>query len=100
MSKEIILNSIISILKDITCDCDMEFSAPIGADTKLIAELAFSSIDVVQFVVAIEEHFKRRGLPFEELVMIDGRYVDEIKVNDVVDFVYKHLNNKKGEAAC
>jgi acyl carrier protein len=100
LSKEIILNNIISILKDITCDCDMEFNAPLGPDTKLISELAFGSIDVVQFVVAIEECFKRRKLPFEELVMIDGRYVDEIKVSAVVEFLYQHLNNGEGSGAC
>lgn len=98
LSKEIILQSIIGILKDMTCDCDMELSEPIGSDTKLIAGLEFSSIDIVQFVVAIEQCFKRRGLPFEKLVMTDGRYVDEIKVSDVVDFLYAHLNDQKGDA--
>jgi len=100
LSKELILKSIIGILKDMTCDCDMELGEAIGADTKLISDLAFGSIDVVQFVIAIEERFKRRGLPFEELVMTDGRYADEIKVSDVVDFLYGHLNDQKGDIAC
>lgn len=100
LSKESILQNIIGILKDMTCDCDMELSGPIGSDTKLIAELEFSSIDIVQFVVAIEQCFKRRGFPFEKLVMTDGRYVDEIKVNEVVDFIYKHLNNQEDNIEC
>ena len=46
-----------------------------------IGDLGFESIDIVQFVVALEENFKRRDMPFEKLLMIDGRYVDELSVS-------------------
>jgi len=92
-SQEAILQGIIHILEDMTSDWDMEFNGPIGENTKLIGELGFESIDVVQFIVAIEENFQRRGLPYEEFFMRDGRYVDEIVVADVVAFLYRHLNN-------
>ena len=92
-SKETIFQDLIHILENMTYDWDMEFTGPIEPGTKLIADLAFESIDVVQFIVAIEECFQRRGLPFEELVMVDGRYVDEIKVSETVDFLFRHLNN-------
>ena len=95
-NKEAILQGIINILADMTADWDMEFEGAIGSETKLISDLEFESIDVVQFIVAIEEHFKRRGLPFEELLMIDGRYVDEIKVADTVAFLDHHFNNHEG----
>ena len=93
LTRETILQNIIQILENMTSDWDIEFTGPIGPDTKLIADLAFESIDVVQFIVAIEERFQRRGLPFEELLMVDGRYVDEIKVGGTVDFLVPHLNN-------
>lgn len=96
-TRETILQDIIHILEDMTSDWDMEFTGPIGPDTRLIADLAFESIDVVQFIVAIEERFQRRGLPFEELLMIDGRYVDEIKVDGTVDFLVRHLSEQLGE---
>ena len=51
----------------------------------------FESIDVVQLVVALEEHYQRRDFPFEELLLNEGRYVDEIYVRDVVQFLHKHL---------
>lgn len=92
-SKEAILQSTIHILEDMTSDWDMEFTEPIGPETKLVADLQFESIDIVQFIVAIEGKFRRRGLPYEELLMVDGRYVDEIKVEDTVDFLFHHLNN-------
>ena len=91
--EEGIFKNIVHILEDMTCDWDMDFDEPLGLKTRLIADLEFSSIDIVQFLVAIEEHFHRRGFPFEELVMVDGRYVDEIAVNDVVSFLNRHLNH-------
>ncbi len=95
-TKETILQDIIHILEDMTSDwdMDMDINEPIGSETKLIAGLGFESVDVVQFTVAIEECFKRRDLPVEELLMIDGVYVDEIKVEDVVSFLSQHLNDQ------
>ena len=87
-----ILNDVLHILEEMTCDWDLELDGPLGRDTRLIAELEFASIDIVQFLVAIEEHFQRREFPFEELVMKEGRYVDEIVVADVVAFLDQHLN--------
>jgi acyl carrier protein len=93
ISKDEVLLQLVDILKDMTSDWDVEFDDEIGPDTRLIADLEFESIDIVQLVVAIEGHFKRKGLPFEELLMTDGRYVDEVFVADTVAFLYRHLNN-------
>ena len=92
--REIIFQDLVHILEDMTLDWDMEFDGPIGLDTRLIADLDFESIDVVEFIVAIEERFRRRGLPFEELLMVEGRYVDEIELGKAVDFLFRHLNRQ------
>ena len=42
-------------------------------------------------VVAIEAHVHRRHLKFEQLMMVDGRYVQELKVGEIVDFLDKQL---------
>lgn len=90
-SRDEILNTIVAILADITEDWDMEYDDPIGENTKLMTDLEFESIDVVQFIVAIEERFKQRGIPFEKLLMESGRYVDEITVQNTIDFLDQHL---------
>ena len=89
--KDAILSTLIDILTDITIDWDFTFSDSIGESTKLVADLGFESIDIVQFVVAIEEHYKCRNIPFEEFLMRNGIYVDEISVNDAVNFLHRHL---------
>ena len=80
---------IIAILTDMTVDWDMPFTGDIAPDTRLMADLAFESIDVVQLVVAIEAHLQRRHLHFEQLLMVDGRYVQELQVSEIVDFLAK-----------
>ncbi len=86
-----VLESVLTILRDVTRDWDVEFSGGITAETRLIADLAFESIDVVQLVASLEEHYQRRDLPFEELMMVEGRYVDDIQVSEIVDFLARHL---------
>lgn len=93
VTKEKIQADIIELLKDLTSDWDLDLDVSFHAGTQLVNELEFESIDIVEFVVAVEELYKRRGLPFEELLMLDGRYVDEITVKDVVNFLYPHLNS-------
>lgn len=91
LENEKILQETIAILSEMTADWDTGFSGGIGPQTGIIADLAFESIDVVQLVGAIEERFGKRGLPFEEILIKDGNYVDEIKVSEIADFLAKHL---------
>ena len=91
VDRETVFQELSSILKEMTSDWEMDDGAAIGPETLLIADLGFRSIDVVQLVVAIEEHFGRRDLPFGELLMDDGRYVDDLRVGDAVAFLTEHL---------
>jgi len=83
---------VILVLEQMTSDWDLGYSGGIGPDTLLISDLVFESIDMVQFVVTIEEHFHRRDLPFEKLLMVNGRYIDDLSVSEVVNFLQEHLN--------
>ena len=89
---ESIQADMIAILDDIVADWDSPNDEPIGSQTKVIEDLGFESIDVVQFIAAIEDHYRRNDFPVEELIMEDGRYVDEFTVDDVVQFLSRHLN--------
>ena len=92
MDREAIRRELTLILEDMTRDWELTFSGGIKPDTCLIGDLTFQSIDIVQLLVAIEEHFKRRTMPFETLLMSDGRYVDELRVGQVVDFLHEQMN--------
>lgn len=78
---------VISVLSNMTQDWDLELAGGISPGTRLMEDLGFESIDVVQLAVSIEQHFARKGLPFEKLFMRDGDYVDDLQVSEVVDFL-------------
>jgi acyl carrier protein len=86
------LSFVIETLKEMTSDWDTDYDQQIGPKTRLIRDLGFESIDVVQLIVAFEEEFQSRELNFEQLLMQDGRYVDELVVEKVVDFLDTNLN--------
>ena len=90
-TREQIEADLIALLTDMTSDWDLSFDGGITPETRLMADLAFESIDVVQLVVAIESHFERRQMHFEQLMMVDGRYVQELQVKEIVDFLAKQL---------
>ena len=89
-----IMNGIVELLEDMIMDWDTEYEGAIGPDTRLVVDLGFESIDIVQLIVALEERFLCKGLPYEELLMADGRYVDEIRVAEAVSFLHQYLNHR------
>lgn len=82
-------SAIVNILSDMTQDWDVD-SSEIEPKTKLVEDLNFGSIDIIHLVVAIEEHFQQK-LGFNELLMHDGQYVDDVSVNELVNFVSRKL---------
>ena len=91
MNEQDVSSQLVGILTDMTSDWDIELDSDINRETRLIADLAFESIDIVELVVAIEQTFNSRGIPFERLLMVDGRYVDDLSVAQVSDFVAANL---------
>ncbi|WP_052367558.1 acyl carrier protein [Algiphilus aromaticivorans] len=89
---EAILARLKDVLEDFIEDWDIELDEPIGRDTLLLGDLEFESIDIIQFVVAIEEAFGKRKLPFEQVLMKDGRYVDDLSVGQITDFLHQHFS--------
>jgi acyl carrier protein len=82
-----ILADLIEMLKDLTSDWDTGFSGEITGETLLMGDLAFESVDVVHLVVAIQERYGKQNIPFEKLVMENGRYVGDLQVSRIADFL-------------
>lgn len=80
-------STVIAVLNDTVADWDLDLEAPIGAETTLIEDLAFESIDIVQFSVALEQALGRKDLPFEKLFIQDGNYVDDVSVGEITAFL-------------
>lgn len=83
--------AVVSVLEDLTADWDLDLDGGIGPDTRLMNDLSFESIDVVQFIVSLEQRLETKGIPFENLFMRDGDYVHELTVREIVDFLKSNL---------
>jgi acyl carrier protein len=82
--------AVIEVLQDMVKDWDLD--QEIGANSRLVRDLQFESIDIIQLVVALEERFHRRNLGFSELLMTDGRYVDDLSVAQIVAFLASKIS--------
>jgi acyl carrier protein len=83
--------AVVGVVNNTIQDWDVDLPGGVTSQTLLMHDLAFESIDVVQFAVAIEQAAGRKGLPFEKLFMKDGDYVDDVSLNQVVDFLCGEL---------
>lgn len=87
LSEQSLQNEVIEVVAEIIKDWDLEFEQKISNETGLIGELEFESIDIVRLVVALEQHFECRGIPFEKLFMKDGEYISELRINEIATFL-------------
>jgi acyl carrier protein len=81
----------IEMLQELTSDWDTDLEGQIGPSTSIVNDLGFESLDVVYLVTAIEQRYGRRDLPFEQLLMVDGRYVDDLTVTQIAAFLQKNI---------
>lgn len=88
---DLVADTVLRVIQDMTSDWDLQTGKPLGLDTMLIGDLAFESIDVVQLVVSLEEAFSKRSIPFDRLLMEEGRYVEDLSVGQVVGFLREHV---------
>ena len=87
---EPVLRAIIGIVGEMLEDWGSKADA-IGQDSLLAGDLAFASVDLIHLVVAIEEHFGQGRLNFQDLLIKDGRYVEDLSIGDIAGFVAGRL---------
>ena len=91
IEEEPIAHLLIEIVDDLIQDWGLDLDEPVGVDTLLVADLEFASVDVIQLCVAVEEHYGRK-LGFQDLLMHDGSYVQDLALGEMVRFVAKQVS--------
>lgn len=81
--------SLIALLKDFTEEWGVDHE--IGPRSFIVKDLEFESIDIIQMIVAIEQQYRRRDFGFDALLMRDGRYIDDLSVEQISTFVAARL---------
>jgi acyl carrier protein len=89
-TREQILAKVVELLNSVAGD--WEFEGPIGAKTRVFADLAFESLDLVVLGSKIQEHFGQT-FPFPEFfAQIGQREVRDFTIGEWVDFMERHLS--------
>lgn len=71
---------------------DWDFAGEITGDTRLFADLAFESLDVVVLATTMQEKYAR-VFPFTDLFAAVGqREQRDISVREWADFIYDHMS--------
>ncbi|MWV11417.1 acyl carrier protein [Pseudomonas sp. R-28-1W-6] len=91
LDKSSIEQTLIHIVEDLTQDWGIELGGAVSSQTRLVADMEFASVDIIQLMVAIEEHYNRPKMGFQDLLMNDGSYVDDLSIGQVIDFVHARL---------
>ena len=82
---------ILHVINELVADRDSPESPGVTLNTRLIGDLEFESIEIVQLAVALGQHFDYEDVPFEQLFMRDGDYVEDLTVAQIVAFLRSHL---------
>lgn len=89
-----VLATVTERLDDMTRDWDRDdLTGDISGTTLMRGHLGFSSMDLVMLVVDIQGFYRRQDLPWEQLFAPLGSYVDDVKVDEIVDFLCRYLES-------
>jgi acyl carrier protein len=90
LSEATILSDVLGLLKELARD--WEYSGEITPDTWLFADLGFESIDAVILASFVQRHYGQ-PFPFPQLLAdIGQREVKDLRIHELVGFIYHHLN--------
>jgi hypothetical protein len=96
-TRDQILAEVLELLNSVAQD--WEFEGPVGAHTRLFADLAFESLELVILGAKIQERFNQ-VFPFPELFAeIGQRQVRDLTIGEWVTFIERHLNQPVGAVA-
>lgn len=93
VKQEKIILTVIMIVEDLVQDWELNLDEAISQETFLVNDLNFSSVDIIQLCVALEQNYERK-LGFHELLMEDGKYVGDLSIQQISIFLESKLKNQ------
>lgn len=82
--------TVIAVVDDLVQDWGLDLEGGIGAATRVVADLQFASVDIIQLCVALEQTYERK-FGFQDLLMKDGSYVGDLTLAQFAQFVQSRL---------
>lgn len=97
LKKETPIDTVIAVAGDITQDWGLDPGTALGPGTLLAADLEFTSIDIIQFCVALDQAYGRR-FGFQDLLMKEGSYIGDVSLGQFADFIDSRLHAQGAQA--
>ena len=87
-----IMKDVTDILTELLTEWETQFGAGIGPETLLGADLSLGSIDIVRLISEIQQRYAYQAIPFQELFIRGDEIIQDLRVAELVDFLYRHFN--------
>jgi acyl carrier protein len=81
---------LIGIIEDLVQDWGLDLGEEITGKTTLVNDLEFTSVDIIQLCVAIEQHYDRK-IGFQNLLMNNGSYVSDLSISQIDKYLQLNI---------
>ncbi|MGH8213645.1 MAG: hypothetical protein ACREPP_10515 [Rhodanobacteraceae bacterium] len=86
LKKNTPIDTVTAVAADLTQDWGLDPGTKFAPETLLAADLGFTSIDIIQFCVALDQCYGQR-FGFQDLLMKDGSYIGDVSLGQFADFI-------------
>lgn len=93
LSKNTPIDTVAAVAADLTQDWGLDPGTKFAPETLVAADLGFTSIDIIQFCVALDQSYGTR-FGFQDLLMKDGSYVGDVSLGQFADFINSRLQQQ------
>lgn len=93
LKRDTTVATVVAIVDDLTQDWGLDRDGPSDAQTMVVADLEFASVDIIQLCVALEQCYGRR-FGFQDLLMKNGSYIGDLSLGHLAAFVDLKLNSE------
>jgi hypothetical protein len=97
ITSDAILACVMDAAADLTEGWDRDFADPIAPESLLVSDLGCQSLDIVVLLGQLSSCLNLTDLPFEELLMPEGKRVADFSLATLADFFWKQSHEKANE---
>jgi acyl carrier protein len=93
MTRDQLRTDVLAILREKVSKVDSDFSGILTEETRIVGDLDFESVMIVELCMAIGKHLRKK-VPFQNLVFQDGQFQD-FSVGQLLAFLEGHLTPER-----
>jgi acyl carrier protein len=92
MTGQTVEQVVIGLAQELIADWGLD-DVTVEKTTTLKGDLGFSSSDTMQLFTMIQEHYAGVPFRFQDLVVKDGKFIDDLTLGQVTVFILKRLSS-------